>query len=803
MRLRWAGFILCLLMTLRAGAAVTGRVDSIGFDAVVRPDCWVPLVIQTTSDETAPVEYDLHVVQYDLDGDEVLYSRDRITINPGTQNFWTYFKPEPVNGGIPATGSATATDLSKRLRIFLVDPNTGRRMVQVSTTGKLPQALEFGDNANNLAQKLILVIGRRPNLREFDPSSKRVIGRGEQTFFVRTEARKLPDNVIGYQSVDAVVWTDADPSTLDASQWRALRAYVSAGGRLAIVQNAELQRFTRFADMLPVVTQDVTEVSTPYTLRAIIMPAQVPRDISVTPVDDKGIPYDPFRSAAGPYRITRATALADAYVSDWMTWPDKTRTPYIARRLFGCGVVSWLAQDVTDPGLTSIDSGWPRLWDKVFDFNNDGQVLTNTILTDRARERFTQRFQSGGMRDMGASYIDGTNLESKTTALVSLVFAFFVVYWIVAGPGAYLVLAAKKRTPLSWFIFAATAVLATGFTVVVARFVLGGAAQVRHVSLIRMRTDDPQSAHVKARMGVYIPRNVRASIAFTTSEAESRDNNSSSDGVITTGVITPLVLDPRYTPTEVNPRDSRYTVPVPADGATLEAAEVNVPFRSTLKKIQIAYTGPIAPGGISGQPVVTDGNPQITGVLSNSLSVDLNSVVIAFRSALGTDQVLFVPTWKHGQSLDLGDVWKKTNTRTNDAGALGLAGEPNRGPLEFAASWLFADLRQGVIGNESKYNDAPRGYPRSFPIVSLFSRLPAMQNSDDIPGRVDIHRRGVRDWDISAPLGAGAMIVLAQSTGPLPAPVTVEGSTPQSDGINLWQFVIPVTRPEPTTQPDQ
>src|SRR4051812_34687129 len=101
MRFLWAGLLSIILFAHPTLAGVIGKVESIGFGSYVRPDCWVPMVIQTSSDEDGPREFDLQVVQLDLDGDEVVYTREKVTINPGSQSFWAYFKPETVNGGIP------------------------------------------------------------------------------------------------------------------------------------------------------------------------------------------------------------------------------------------------------------------------------------------------------------------------------------------------------------------------------------------------------------------------------------------------------------------------------------------------------------------------------------------------------------------------------------------------------------------------------------------------------------------------------------------------------------------------------
>jgi hypothetical protein len=76
--------------------------------------------------------------------------------------------------------------------------------------------------------------------------------------------------------------------------------------------------------------------------------------------------------------------------------------------------------------------------------------------------------------------------------------------------------------------------------------------------------------------------------------------------------------------------------------------------------------------------------------------------------------------------------------------------------------------------------------------------------------RWEIHRAALRDQDISGALGAGQLIVLAQSENdrsPLPLPVTVEGDVLSGEGVIYYQFILPLNRSavssttKPATQP--
>ncbi|HEX8325345.1 MAG TPA: hypothetical protein VF595_15695, partial [Tepidisphaeraceae bacterium] len=559
--MRWLlPWIVAMVMALPAFGGVTGRVSAIGFQSFIRAEEWVPLVVQTTSDEPAAHTYDLQVVQNDLDGDEVVYTRPGITVNPGTQTFRTSFRPETVNGGLPASGSDTAADLAKRLRVFLYDPATGKRAVRLGVAGALPQAMESSQAGQSAGQKLILIVGRSPNVNEFAPGTNRVLGLAETCYFVRVDPRRLPDVAVAYGGVDAVVWTDADTSSrnLEPAQLRALRQYVQGGGTLVVIQQSDPKQTAAFDDLLPVRVSNTVEWTSPEPLRPILQPPGQP-----SPLTAGTRRADPWRSARPPFRMADAqVADVTTVVESWATWPDGRRTPFIARRLFGLGCVAWIAEDISDPALASVDFGWPRLWEQLLDWRNPELMLTGVETAARV-DQHKARFASDATRELGASFVRGINLTGLTAAKISVAFVFFIGYWILAGPGSYLVLAARKRTAASWFVYGAIAAAATLLTILIAQLVLRGSPQVKHVSLVRVRPDEP--ARILSRFGLYLPKDTRAAVALP----------AAADVLPVT--LTPF-SEPDHASNTVNPRDTAYAVPV-TTGSDETTVELLIPFR--------------------------------------------------------------------------------------------------------------------------------------------------------------------------------------------------------------------------------
>jgi hypothetical protein len=137
---------------------------------------------------------------------------------------------------------------------------------------------------------------------------------------------RLPDNAIGYDAVDAVIWTTADSGRLDPQQLRALRQYVRGGGKLACVASGEVGALARFEEMLPVVAGGTEEWSPPSladtAFANILFGKQTVRDAD-------GRRVDPLAGVGLPLRIGRATPKPGAVVA---AWGGQGRTATPARR---------------------------------------------------------------------------------------------------------------------------------------------------------------------------------------------------------------------------------------------------------------------------------------------------------------------------------------------------------------------------------------------------------------------------------------------------------------------------------------
>ena len=162
---------LCLLLGLssRAWGQIDERksfVESMGFNRAYRVDAWVPMVVNLTSTVGEPAEYQIQVLQPDIDGDRVIYSR-LITLNANMQQkYWVYFRPQPT--GLEANSIA---ELQRILRVRLCTRD-GKELAILYLTNLLSDVdPKTGFNVHR-GKKLVLAVtagSATPSTVEYDP----------------------------------------------------------------------------------------------------------------------------------------------------------------------------------------------------------------------------------------------------------------------------------------------------------------------------------------------------------------------------------------------------------------------------------------------------------------------------------------------------------------------------------------------------------------------------------------------------------------------------------------------------------
>ncbi len=812
-----AGIILLLCSSLCL-AQTKGEVESIGFGGYFRPDCWTPMVVRLRPGTIEPGTYQIQVEQKDLDEDTQVFTRI-ITVNSGDQakeqRFSMYFIPQPQSGGLPDT----LRELNAEMKVWLCNEQ-GKQMEALPITAAI-QSIDSPKPGKVFGRKFILCVTDGTNKPLFQDYSQ-AFGVTEDVAMIVVRPDELPESTLGFDGVDAIVWMSGDANLLSAGGARrlpALTEYVKLGGKLIVTQPGDRSRVEALEPLLPIKLKDAAG-------NWLIEP----RDrANLSPLSDWARPRplsgmrNPWLSPRGTFKVAYAKSVVDgALVSETINWNDADakaapdESPYLVRKGLGLGEVVWVAQNLGDIALTGqIQTGWMGVWDKVLDLKSDPRLLIRGANIEN--EKIEKAYVGGGPVDMGPSLLDAMEHSARGASLVVLAIGFFIIYWVLAGPVAFLILNAKKKKGMSWQIFAASAIGATLLTVGVVKLVLGATADIHHITFVRMAAGQP--AVVESRLGIYLTKSSNIAIAL-----QKNDPNYAS-------YVTAFAPHPQsFQSVGGFVGKERYDVTIPETGAA-DVIKIDVPFRSTLKKVQARWVGqlPSVEGFPKIEEATIESKARLDGKLTNSTGRNLIDVYFAFtgRSQNGErweDHIFYLPRWAKDGQLDLGKELSGVGVRVK----YGSAPWPNS--ARPGDGKVIEDQIVAASGNTVNNDDWPgfwyeglrsnsgsgtldsaydRGYIRSFPMISLFDRLPAVKN-DGSTNRFDLLHRGARRYDMSQAMAAGQLVILAQDAAnndngktlsTLPYPIEVDRDTVTGTGVTFYQITLPLTRVVPTTQP--
>ena len=807
MRWVWAGLIILIFPTA-ALAQASGQVLSVGFDNHYRPDCWTPMLVQLTSQSEESTVYQIQIVQDDLDRDRVVFTQE-VTLGgtsegktASTENFWVYFKPKPTGDGLPdATNLATNLNtLNDELKVFLCDKD-GKQIARLPITATILSAdpmRSLGDTSRS--RKLILFVTDGTD-RPIIPDYSQMAGVMEDVDAVTLHPSDLPTSVLGYDAVDAIVWMDADVNYLISGtrepSLEAIVQWIHQGGHLVVCQPAEVNKVKPFADLLPVGEMDGDQWTIPMEDR---------KDVDVLHHIAHLMPMSGlWPDSAGALKVARVLARPGAKIDEWMSWPDgePAFTPWLARQPVGLGAVTWVAQDLGNPALTdNFTNGWRYVWDRVFDWNNPVDVPENyKPPTDE-----DDPWKPVGELDLGYALLQGMDMTGRAAAYVFVAVFFFFVYWLVAALGLHIYLEIRGKAEMSWFLFAASALAATGLTVLLVKILLRGPPELRHISVIRSAADDPVGV-IDSRFSLYIPQD----------GAKTIDLLQTARGQ--TSTITPFAINPFYLRDEdILPAYLEYQVPVLQDSET-DSVSITVPYRSSSKKLQTHWVGqinnPIAvPAGMNDVKLTPPGDGgYIDGDLVNLTGYDLKDIYFAFDeppeahwsevSSRDNTWVIYLPDWPKGAEISLKSLTVNSNVIDLDAadGRHPDGDQPAFGRLDWGLAWdRYWQRQQETLRDHIEM---------AVPMMTLFERLsPWRSLIDERLSRFELYRRGGRELDLSPALSAGRLIIcgLEEVNGditatPLPVPLDVSGSPVTGQGTTIVQFVLPLDRSEMVSAP--
>jgi len=812
MRVLLAGLLLLSLTGAAFAQDAEGEVESIGYGGAYRPNCWTPMKLRLRPKVGDTRTYKIAIVQEDLDRDRVIYTRPfTLNGNPAggriEEHVWVYFMPQPRDLRL---AGASAAEFTNVIRIFLCKED-GKQLLQIPIVPgtSLPQSLD--DKADPYygpakGTKLILLVGDSTS-QPLGSFYDRAIALTEDVLFYKITPGELPGDVKGFHAVDAIVWMGSDPAELRAESLAAIQDYVRDGGKLVVTQGENWQKFkeSELAALLPVNLEGVANEKGAASLRML---AGIPNflDPEQGKIENlkppwrrfnrdlnKSEPADPWSDITKDVPVVKATAKPGAFVNLYCE-SDKN-SPYLARWNYGLGNVVWVGNDFGDKqiisGSISRYTGWQTIWDRTMDWRND-TLISFASNYQKPPDIYTQGTQN--KTDLSKSVLSGMELPRRGAALVALAMVLFIGYWLVAGPGSYFFLLARRRAHYSWVAFAVCAFGATALTAAVVKLVLRGPPQLQHVTFVHMAPDRETVA--QSQFGLYIPRDGKQHIELG-DFAPKRFS-----------YIIPYPIHPEHiVETADFPAYKEYEVPM-RDRNSAEPPAIDVPYRSTLKKFQARWIGASA-GGIDGKVSLVDA--KLSGQLTNSTGHDLRSVYIVYARQPdlpyqnSDDEMISLRdpsdgrgSWANGVTIDLGDISQKLGIAGTEL-KTGLAGL--RGPLNrvWMANW--ADDFKNSIGSSERYNNDDRAAL----LMTIFDRLAPGKITVNLerPERYELLRRAGRQFDASGAISAGQMLIFARSedAAPLPFPMKVEGEQVKGEGVVYYQIIVPMERGGASTQP--
>lgn len=433
--MRVIGFVLLLIVTLtlsaemplRPGyasdnqATLTVTSVELGLGGKFKSGFWQPVWVTLRAGKAA-VEGQLEVVVADSDQTPAIYAdqpHGRVTLSPRQEGrYLLYARSGPV-----------ASPVTLQLR-------QGQSIVWSHTVTAAPQ------DAVRSTQPLVVGVGGSAGLDEA-ASTLRRIDEGPLQVAVIANAEALPDQWWGYDGVDAVVLTTADPAwfaPLTQKQKDTLVEWVLRGGRLVLSAGAHASTWAGDARFRPLFPGPVAEVS--YLRERSGLEEFTRQEL---PLDDPR--WQRQRPQLAVFSHTRGEVLLTEIGGG-------TGRPLVIEFPAALGRVVYIALDLDHPAFQAW-RGRPRLVARCLT-----RLLGDADQAQRDQRRAVAhlgyRDLSGQLR-MALDQFPGVWMVNFTTVAV-----LTLVYLLVAVPGDYLLLGQlgwpRHRT---WLTFPLVVVAAT------------------------------------------------------------------------------------------------------------------------------------------------------------------------------------------------------------------------------------------------------------------------------------------------------------------------------------------------------
>jgi hypothetical protein len=330
--------------------------------------------------------------------------------------------------------------------------------------------------------------------------------REDRAILVPLTLETLPERPEALRTVDLLILTGVDTSTLTPRQQAALEQYVVLGGMLVLGGGADAKRVM---------------AGIPESLH----PVSLVNEVKLDALDSLNyLTGQPVR-VNGPFPAAHAVPLRDSLVRLY-----ESTLPLIVEREVGHGAVYWLA---LDPSLTPFDA-----WTGVEEF-------WLALLAERARFPIDLPPDAAPRQFMNYElYSAVQNLPSLDLPELQLLIPLLIIYILIVGPVNYFILRRRKRLELAWatipavtFVFSLGA-YGLGFQL------RGSDILINQVAVVEAMPAS-EAAYIRSMIGLFSPRqetydlfvegNALLSPAELVSDPYDNRNNRRSEGILMQG----------------------------------------------------------------------------------------------------------------------------------------------------------------------------------------------------------------------------------------------------------------------------
>lgn len=292
-------------------------------------------------------------------------------------------------------------------------------------------------------------------------------GNAQRVTVIHLDAKDIPPNSIMLESIDVLALTDFSSHNFNHEQLVSIQSWVESGGALVTCGGASWQK---------------TLGSLPKSL----LPVQVSGSIQVSSLAELE-KWTGQKLPAGKNII-----LSQGQINRGTTLLASGQNPVLVASKLGHGNVYYLA---FDPGASPFDnwSGNENLWLNIITQGDPHQTISAPHLRSMMMEQ--RRHEIGwALRTIPAS-----DLPSR-----GLLAAVLLLYILILGPGAYLLLKKIDRRELGWIVIPLMAILLFGATYYMGFKSKGRDVFTRVISVVQMEPGFDY-ARVNSYIGAFAP----------------------------------------------------------------------------------------------------------------------------------------------------------------------------------------------------------------------------------------------------------------------------------------------------------